>query len=149
MFEIKYNFTGPEDVELIEPDEFSLRHKHFQGNLLLTKDNSSICVDHQNMPIIDNALSMLHICNVLVRKKAGREDFEFSLSDKKITFQKDGKNVKIIPSFSDVMLEMPVEDFKGGIKQFYRDVLFKIMLKSQSLKINAMLFTYLKEVESV
>ncbi len=149
MFEIKYDFTGSEDDELIDPDEMSLKHKHFPGNLLFRKDNSSICIDHQRMAIIDSAFSLLNICSVLLRKKNGREDFEFSQSDKKITFQKEGNNVKIIPSFSVVTLEMTVEDFRGGIKQFYRDVIFKVMLKSDSLKINAMLFTYLKEVERI
>ncbi len=149
MFEIEYDITGADADEIIDPDEMSLRHKHLMGNLLLRKDDRFISIDNQRTPIIDSAFNLFYICSVLVRKKDGTEDFEISQSNKKITFQKDDGNVKIIPSFSVVTLEMPVEDYREGIKNFFRKVLQEVMRKSQSLKMNALLLRYLNEAEGI
>jgi len=149
MFEIDYDFEEPCLEDITDPDEMSLRQKHFLGNLHFRKDDDSFEIDHQKVPIIDSAFSMIRICEGLIRKKDGREDFELSQTNKKITFHKVDGQVKIIPSFSVTTLEMSTEDFRDGIKKFYRKVLIEVMKNSSSLRINALLFGYLKEAEAI
>lgn len=146
MFEIEYDVAKQD--ELIDPDEMSLRTRHFMGNLALKNNNFTIFVDHQKVPIIDSAFKILRICRVLIRKKDGKEEVEFLHSGKKITFQKKGAIVKIIPSFSVVTLEVPVDDFKLGTKHFFQKVLLDVMKKNQSLKMNELLFGYLNEAKN-
>lgn len=148
MFEIKYDLAN-DDTEIIEIDEMSLRTKHFPGTITLKNEGFCIFIDHQKVPVVDSAFNMLRICNVLVRKKDGTEDFEFSRSDRKITFQKEGGKVKIIPSFSVVTLDVPVDDFKEGTKRFFQKVVQDVMKKNQSLKMNALFFGYLREAEKI
>lgn len=147
MFEIKYEVANQD--ELIDPDEVSLRTRHFLGNLVLKNDNFSIFVDQQKIPIIDSAFNILRICRVLIRKKDGIEEVEFMHSAKRITFQKKGAKIKIIPSFSVVTLEVPVDDFKEGTKQFFQNVIQDAMKKNHSLIMNERLFGYLHEAENI
>lgn len=148
MFEIKYQLAK-DNREIIDPDEVSLRTKHFLGNLLLRNDRCSISIKHQKIPIVDSALNIIKICSVLVREKDGKEDVEFLYSDKRITFKRNKGKVKIIPSFSGVTLEIPVEDFKEGTKLFFKNVMLDVMKKNQSLKMNALLFDYLTEAAKI
>jgi hypothetical protein len=148
MFEIKYDLAY-DDTKIIEVDEVSLRTRHFPGTITLKNERFCIFIDHQKVPVLDSAFNMLRICDVLVQKKDGTEDFEFSYSGRKITFQKDGGKVKIIPSFSVVTLDVPVDDFKEGIKLFFKKVVQDVMNKSQSLKMNALLFDYLRQAEKI
>jgi UDP-3-O-acyl-N-acetylglucosamine deacetylase len=149
MFEIDYNFEESGSGEIMDPDEMSLRQRHFLGNLQFRKDDHSIEIDHQKVPIIDSAFSMIRICQGLIQKKDGREDFEFAQTNKKITFHKVDGRVKIVPSFSVTTLEMTMDDFRDGIKKFYRKVLIEVMKKSSSLKMNALLFGYLQDSETM
>ena len=146
MFEIKYEVANQD--ELLDADEMSLRTRQFMGNLSLKNGNFTIFVDDEKVPIIDSAFNIVRMCEVLIRKKDGREDLGFLHSGKKITFQKKGAKVKIIPSFSVVTLEVPVDDFKLGTKHFFQNVLLDVMKKNQSLKMNELLFGYLNEAKN-
>ena len=148
MFEIKYQMAN-DDGEIIDTDEVSLRTKHFLGNLLLRNERFCIFIDQQKVPIVDSAFNIIKICSALVRTKDDKEDFEFSHSDKKITFKRNEGKVIIIPSFSVVTLEIPVEDFKEGTKLFFKNVMQDVMKKNHSLKMNALLFGYLTEADKI
>lgn len=148
MFEIKYDLANDEG-EIIDTDEVSLRTKHFLGNLSLRNEALCIFIDQQKVPIVDAAFHIIKICSVLVQKKDGKEDFEFSHSNNKITFKRNEGKVTIIPSFSVVTLEVPLDDFKEGTKHFFQNVVQDVMKINHSLKMNAILFNYLNEAKKM
>ena len=148
MFEINYDLSKDE-AEMIEIDEAPIRTRHFFGSLTLKNERSCIFIDQQAVPVVDSAFNILRICTILSRKKNGTQDVEFASSGKKLTFQKDRGRVKIIPSFSAVTLEVPADDFKEGAKHFFQNIVVDVMKKNQSLKMNAVFFGYLREVEKM
>ena len=149
MFEIKYNFSKNNDMNVIDADETALRYNFFLGSLLLKKENKSIAIDWDWIPLIDFAICILIICNSLLKKTQGEEEFEFTESDSKITFQKNGDKIKIITSFSDEILEMDFEEFQKSVKEFYKDIIFEVVEKKQGIKDNASFIEYLKEAKKM
>lgn len=149
MFEIKYNFSKNNDINVVDADETALRYNFFLGSIILKKENKSIVIDWDWVPLIDFAICLLIICNNLLKKTQGEEEFEFTESDSKITFQKNGNTIKIVTSFSDEILEMSFEEFKKSVRKFYKDVIFEVVEKNQEIKDNASFIEYFKEAEKM
>jgi hypothetical protein len=149
MFTIKYNFSDDDSVEEVFTDGQSVRYNLFPGNLLFEKDHDSFVMDCNGMPVIDFAFRILQISNSLFPKNQERKEFEFTETNERIAFEKDGDKVRIIPSFSSRILEMNIEDFKKGIVQFHKNVILDALRKNQSLKINALLDQYSYKAEEI
>jgi hypothetical protein len=149
MFEINYNFSDDNSSDVTQADETVLRYSHFLGSVILKNGNNSVSINWDWIPLLDFALCLITIFNNLVQKIKGEEEFEFTESEAKIIFQKDGDRIKIITSFSDEILEMRFEDFQKTIKKFYKDVIFDILGKNQGLRNNTTFLGYLKEAQKM
>jgi hypothetical protein len=149
MFEIKYNFLKDNDMNVVNADETALRYNFILGSIALKKDNNSITLDWDWIPLLDFAICLLAICNSLVKKGQGMEKFEFTESDSIITFQKNGDKIRVVTSFSDQFLEMSFEEFQKVIRKFYKDVIFEAAEKNQAIKKNDSFIKYLKEAEKM
>ena len=149
MFEINYNFSNDNSQDVAKADETTLRYNLFLGSLILKKGNNSISIDWDWIPLLDFALCLLTICNSLAQKIRGEKEFEFTESEAKIFFQRDGDTVRIVTSFSNEILEMSFEDFQKAIKKFYKDVIFDVLGKNQVLRNNTTFLGYLKEAEKM
>jgi len=149
MFEIKYRFSGSASSDITKSDETDLRYNLFLGSLILKTQNNSIIIDWDWIPLIDFAICLFTICNNLNTKMQGEEEFEFTESDSKIIFQKNGDRIKIVTSFSDEILEMSFEEFQEGVRTFYKSLLFEVVEKNQEIKDNASFVKYLKEAEKL
>ncbi|SFC82836.1 hypothetical protein SAMN05421747_13216 [Parapedobacter composti] len=149
MFEIKYNFSKNNNVSAVDADETALRYHLFLGSLILKRENKSIVIDWDWIPLIDFAICLLAIYNSLHKKTQGEEEFEFTESDARITFQKNENNIKIITSFSDEALEMNMEEFQKAINKFYKDIIFEVAKENQEIKGNNSFNEYLKEAEKM
>ncbi len=149
MFEINYNFSIDNSQDVAKADETTLRYNLFLGSLILKKGNNLISIDWDWVPLLDFALCLLTICNSLVQKTSGKEEFEFTESEAKIIFQRDGDTVRITTSFSTEILEMNFEDFQKATRKFYKDVIFDVLGKNQVLKNNTTFLGYLNEAEKM
>ncbi|MES2619693.1 MAG: hypothetical protein V4615_02495 [Bacteroidota bacterium] len=149
MFEVKYSFSDNVSSDIIKADETDLRYNLFLGSLILKTQKKSIIIDWDWIPLIDFAICLLAICNNLLTKMKGEEEFEFTESDSKVFFQKNGDRIKIITSFSDEVLEMSFEEFQSAVKMFYKSLLFEIVGKVQEIKNNSSFIEYLKEAEQL
>lgn len=149
MFEIKHSFSINTHSDITKADETNLRYNLFLGSLILKTQNNSIIIDWDWVPLIDFAICLFTICNNLFTKKEGEEDFEFTESDSKIIFQKNGDKIKIVTSFSDETLEMSFKEFQEGIRVFYKSLLFEVVEKNQEVKDNVSFVEYLKEAEKL
>lgn len=147
MFEIKYNFANSNNINVANEDETALRYNFFLGSLIFKKDNNIISMDWDWIPLLDFAICLLIICNNLLKKNQTEEDFDFTESDSKIVFQKNGDNIKIVTSFSDEILEMSFEEFQKTVRGFYKDVIFEVIERNQEIKGNNAFIKYLKEAE--
>ena len=145
MFEIKYSLSGNASSDVTKADETDLRYNLFLGSLILKTQKKSIIIDWDWIPLIDFAICLLAICNNLLTKIKGEEEFEFTESDAKVFFQRNGDRIKIVTSFSDQVLEMSFEEFQKGVKMFYKNLLFEIVGKVQEIKYNSSFIEYLKE----
>ncbi len=148
MFEIEYHFpdTGPE--EAINPNEL-VQNNYFRGNLVFKNGNHFLFMEWNNIDLIDSAFGLVHICNELLPKRFGRKEYKLKESNEELAFEKNDYVIKIIPSFSMEVLEMSTEDFRKGIEEYYKNVIFDVLRKNQSLKINLLLIKYLNEAEKI
>jgi len=149
MFEIKYNFSDNSNENVAIADETELRYNLFLGSLNFKRDNKTISTDWDWIPLLDVVICLVIISNSLLKKMQGKEEFEFTESDLKIIFQKDGDWIKITASFSDEILEMSFEEFQRVVKKFYKDVIFAIVEKNHEIKDNSSFIKYLKEAEKM
>jgi len=147
MFEINYNFSDDNSSDVTKADETALRYNLFLGSVILKQGNNSISIDWDWIPLLDFSLCLFTIYNNLVQKIKGEEEFEFTESEAKVFFQKDGDRIKIITSFSSEILEMSFEDFQKAIRKFYKDVIFDVLGRNQALRNNTTFLGYLNEAE--
>lgn len=149
MFEVIYNLSGNAPSNVAQADEVDLRYNLFLGSLILKTSINSVVIDWDWVPLIDFSICLLAICNVLFEKEQGEEEMEFTESDSRLFFQKNGDRIRIATSFSDENLEMSFEEFQRGVKQFYKDLIFDIVEKKEEIKNNATFTEYLMEAEKM
>jgi hypothetical protein len=149
MFEIKYNFSRNNNVNVVDADETAIRYNLFLGSLILKKEDKSIVIDWDWVPLIDFAICLRTICNSLLKKMHSEEEFEFTESDSRIMFQKDGDKITIATSFSDEIIEISFEEFQKAVSKFYKEVIFEAVEKNKEIKNNDSFIEYLKEVENM
>lgn len=149
MFEIKYSFSNSAHFDITRADEGDLRYSLFLGNLILKTINNSIIIDWNWVPLFDFAICLVQICNKLLKEEIKKAEFEFTESDEKLIFHKNGNSVKICTTFSDEILEMTFENFQMGARDFYKAVVSEILSKNVGLKDNEVFLKYLKEAENI
>ncbi|NII29044.1 hypothetical protein HB364_28455 [Pseudoflavitalea sp. X16] len=149
MFEIEYNFSNTNSENIVDADETTLRYSLFLGNLTLKNAGKSIKIDWDWVPLLDFALSMVMICDNLHENKNGEELFEFTESDEKIIFEKNGNKIKITTSFTDDALEMDFVIFKTITDKFYKKLISDIFIKNQELKDNTAFIKYLDKAKDI
>ncbi len=149
MFEIIFSFSNSNDRNVVNADEIALRYNFFLGSLYLKKADQSILIDWNWVPLIDFAICLHAICGNLIGKTHGEEEFEFTESDSKIIFKKNGDNLKIVTSFSNEILEMSFEEFQNAVKEFYKNIIFKAIERNQEVSGNDAFIKYLREAEKM
>ena len=149
MFEIKYSYSGNNHPDVINADETALRYNHFLGNLTLKKGNDSIVLDWGWIPLVDFALCLQVISKTLLQKAIGEEEFEFTESDAKIIFKKNGDVIRVSASSSNGVLEMGCEDFQNAANKFYKDIILNALNENQMLRSNKKFVEYIKEAEKI
>ena len=149
MFDIKYHLSYNTYSDITKADESDLRYNLFLGNLVLKTQSQSIIIDWDWIPLLDFAFCLLTISNNLSAKMRAEEEFEFTESDAKIYFQKNNDKIKIVVSFSDKQLEISFEEFKTGVHEFYKNLVFEIITKDKEIKNNILFLEYLKEAEKL
>ncbi|MCE1169583.1 MAG: hypothetical protein LWX70_15980 [Sphingobacteriia bacterium] len=147
MMRIEYSFSDSNTTNIIKADEMALRYNLFLGSLTLKKDNHSILIDWDWVPLLDFALCLLEIYKKLSNQSSGLQEFEFTESDAKLIFEKSIDKINIAASFSNETLETSFEEFQIATKKFYKDVINDILVKNKEIKENATFTKYLQETE--
>lgn len=149
MFEIKYSFSNYSNPDVATANEMALRYNLFLGSLTFKKGFKTISIDWDWIPLLDFAICLLVICSSLLKKIQGEEEFEFTESDAKIVFKKNGQYVEVFTTFSNEILEMNFEDFQKAVRRFFKDLIFDILAKNEELRKNQVFLKYLNDAQKI
>src|SRR5688572_23753660 len=127
MFEIRYHFSNNNSSAVEDADATALRYSLFLGSLSFKNGDRSLTFEWDWIPLLDFALCLFDIHNELVHAKKLEKEFEFTESDEKIIFTRDGNRVKITSSSSGEVLEMSFDEFQKAVKKFYKEIIFDIL----------------------
>lgn len=136
MFEIKYSFAEDYTEAGKNVDETALRYELFLGSFRLEKDDKTLSVDWNWIPLLDFALCLQTICNRLNKQAGGEEIFDFTESDATITFRRNEDKCEIFTSFSDTSFMMNYPEFQEAVRLFSKKVITDILSKNEKLKDN-------------
>jgi hypothetical protein len=144
MFSIRYELSKPPPEsdfvflrDLGKADDMRLRYNLFLGNFSLETDEGKIGAVEQ--PLLDFAIALNWIVDILAEKTEGEEAFDFTESTDVITFKRSGDRVMISTDFDeeeDVVLETSFRELEDTARAFYTDVFQQVMDDNEDLKDN-------------
>jgi hypothetical protein len=135
MFKIEYQFTDNQSG-IKNIDDLALRYELFLGSLTFEKGDKKIAMNWKWIPLVDFVICMQYVCSQLNDLETGDNVFEFTESDATITFHKEGNQLKINPSFSDVSLTMNFTEFHAAVMIFSKNVIVDIFATNKELQDN-------------
>lgn len=122
MFKIEYkiNSTSLEDLNVIT--EENIRYNFLQGSVYFYTEDGRLEMEWEWIPLLDFSFCLSNITTALMHKDEAKEYFEFTESAETIEFFKKGGLLKIIPSFSDDVLNTSFDNFSRETKVFHSNI---------------------------
>ena len=145
MFKINYYIANSNVEKVSIIDQMSLRYDMFLGGIVLTDRDNQIPFNWDWIPVLDFAFCLITILNKFLYGDSENEEFEFTESERKLYFVKEGNNINIRTSFSEDHLKVPFEDFRFALYKFFEDVILNIYDKNPHLKNDSVFVNYLKK----
>lgn len=119
MFHIEYKiiqeeFTGIERM----PDE-EIRYNFLLGNIILFSPNTRIELEWEWIPLLDFAYCLKEIVSNLKNSDYSMEYFEFTENTETLEFSRQKESLKIVASFSSVVIETTLMSFEKAVYDFH------------------------------
>ena len=121
-------------VDLATAAPEALRYELFSGNVYLRGDGADFSAAWGWVPVLDFALGLKAIAEVLEREPAER--FEFTESNAALDFRIDGNDVEITSTYSPGGLRVPFSHFRDQVRLFVRRVIGELATGNLRLAAN-------------
>lgn len=122
MFKIDYKIITNqlEELECISDEE--IRYNFLLGNVSLISSEASIEMEWEWIPLLDFSICMRMIVSRLKEKVCETEFFEFTENAEKLEFSKQGKQLKILTTFTSKVIDTKFADFEKAIYDFHLSI---------------------------
>lgn len=120
MFEISYYVNKYSEGEVISRED--LNYNFLLGGVIFKKGTTKIEMPWDWIPLLDFAYSMCVIINNLKKENIFKDTFDFTESNDSLSFFKECGLITIIPSFSENMVDVPLDQLILTIKGFYLEI---------------------------
>lgn len=131
-------WTGPA-VALADADESTLRYDCFLGDVTFTVFGVDLSAKWGWVPILDFALSLDSIVDVLAEGDGADAVFEFTESDAVISFRRVGDTVEIEASYVPGLAKVGYAHLRGAAERFLLRVLEDLVSQHPGLGSNPFL----------
>lgn len=119
MFYIEYLVIQEELTDIERMSDEEIRYNFLLGNVILFSPNSRIEMEWEWIPLLDFAYCLKEIVNNLKNKDDSKEYFEFTENTEKLEFSRHNLNIKIIASFSPIVIETTLLSFEKSVYDFH------------------------------
>lgn len=117
-------------------DEVALRYRVLLGDIVFKGDGWDFSTNWGWVPIVDFAISMKQIADVLLEHDFAETSFEFTESSASIGFRRNGDIVLISSNYAEGEGRVPLVSLKGDIDSFVRRVVRELPERHPSLREN-------------
>ena len=119
MFRIEYKIITeqPEEIEYISDEE--IRYNFLLGNVSLISSDAEIEMEWEWIPLLDFAYCLQMIVSSLKGKDTAKEYFEFTENPETLGFSRQGEQLKIVASFSSIVIKAIFADFEKAVYDFH------------------------------
>lgn len=122
MFTIKYEIISEAFDDINNMTDEEIQYHFLLGNVCLHSANASIEMQWEWIPLLDFAHCLQHIVNNLKEDDATKQYFEFTESADTLEFSRQGEQLKIVASFSSIILETTFVDFEKALHDFHTSI---------------------------
>jgi hypothetical protein len=122
MFRIDYKIITArlDKTECISDEE--IRYNFLLGNVSFISSNAEIEMEWEWIPLLDFVYCLQIIVNSLKAKNTAKEYFEFTENAETLEFSKHGQQLKIVASFSPIVVETIFADFTKAVYGFHFNI---------------------------
>ena len=119
MFNIKYEIISDQlnDVKGITEEE--IHYNFLLGNLFLFTPKAEIEMEWEWIPLLDFAYCLKKVVSTLKISNIVKECFEFTENAETLEFSRQSEKLKIIASFSSIVVETTFADFEQAVFDFH------------------------------
>lgn len=119
MLKIEYNIIVEFDGNIENISDEEICYNFLLGNVSFSFADVKIEMDWEWIPLLDFAYCMQIIVNDLKVNDNAKEYFEFTENTETIGFFRKSEQLKIVPSFSILTIEVSMEDFEKAVCDFH------------------------------
>jgi len=123
MLELDYNvdlasIQKAREVDLAAATIYELRYSLFVGDVRITDSQAGVDLSALWgwVPVIDFALGLKYVADVLETEKVGQ--FDFTESEAALNFCRVGDSVEISATYAPGLINVPVETFRYDVETF-------------------------------
>lgn len=122
MFKIDYKIRTEalEEIEYVSDEE--VRYNFLLGNVSLLSSNTEIEMEWEWIPLLDFAYCLQMIVRNLKANNTGKEHFEFTENAETLEFSRQREQLKIVASFSSIVIETVFVDFEKAVYDFHFNI---------------------------
>lgn len=119
MFRIEYKVIQEEFTGIERMSEEEIRYNFLLGNLILFSPNTRIEMEWEWIPLLDFAYGLKEIVSNLKNNDYSKEYFEFTENAETLEFSRQKESLKIVATFSSVVIETTLKSFEKAIYDFH------------------------------
>lgn len=122
MFRIEYKIIKEQfqEIEYISDDE--IQYDFLLGNVSLFSFNAKIEMEWEWIPLLDFVYCLQMIISNLKANDIDKEYFEFTENSETLEFLRQREQLKIVASFSSIVIETTFVDFEKAVYDFHLNI---------------------------
>lgn len=136
-YELSGRFETPNDIDIVNADEMTLRYDLFLGSVTLIGGQSTITMDWEWIPILDFAVVLNDIKERLKMVDLDNQQLDFTESSELLLFSKVDQRIYMSTSYSEESIVVVLDDFELGVANFLRQLTTDLSRANSKIKENA------------
>jgi hypothetical protein len=122
MFRVKYKIVTEQLKEIKYISDEEIRYNFLLGNASLLSSNAEIEMKWEWIPLLDFAHCLQMIVSNLQATDIVKEYFEFTENAETLEFSRQREQLKIVASFSSIVIETTFADFEKAVYDFHFNI---------------------------
>ncbi|RZK47952.1 MAG: hypothetical protein EOO99_11855 [Pedobacter sp.] len=122
MFRIEYKIITEQLQEIEDISDEEIRYDFLLGSVSLFSSNAEIEMEWEWIPLLDFAYCLQMIVSNLKANNTAKEYFEFTENAETLEFSRQREKLKIVASFSSVVIETSLVDFEKAVYDFHLNI---------------------------